>query len=313
MKNALYITLLWFGIPGLTIPMMAQSDPDPFDLSAQPYSLTEWASSSGAGNYPTSMAFQQFSSKDPSLTDKPDSDYECPYNLTSRSRIVGLDTGGIEFLNTSSSQNSSSCLTSGGYGGAAVLSLNTRGRQTIQVSFIAGTIAQGTGTPVPRIYAIRLQYRTSATDRWMDFNTPVEYSSENKTKGASDTFHVMLPPTCEDQSFMELRWKYYQANDNGSGNRPAMNLDNISVTSDPLVVTALSSGTTNPQRLSLYPNPVSGNRAQLTKVVSGEVFNIANKKIASLDQSNEIRISGWTEGTYILRTQKGETVTFVVR
>ncbi|MFA6572498.1 MAG: hypothetical protein WCT77_14815, partial [Bacteroidota bacterium] len=80
------------------------SYPVPFDLNDANYYLTKWDSSSvinPAGTYPPNIMFHQTSKIDPAMNDSMTSDWHCPYNLESKSRIIGLGERGIGFINTS--------------------------------------------------------------------------------------------------------------------------------------------------------------------------------------------------------------------
>ena len=84
-----------------------------------------------------------------------DSLWTLPYNLTSRSRINGLGTNGFAFINTGNPQASAGA----GYVGAAVLALDTLGKENIRVAWTGGTVVTN-----ERVYGIRLQYRVGDPD-----------------------------------------------------------------------------------------------------------------------------------------------------
>ncbi|MEJ5287116.1 MAG: hypothetical protein CH6_1165 [Candidatus Kapaibacterium sp.] len=204
--------------------------PTPFDLSTGNYSFTEWSATNPAGTYPTSMIFHRTSTQDPLLATEMTTNYTGAYNLTSGSRISGLGTDGVSFVNTSTNGNL----------GAAVLALNTINRTNIQVTWTGGFVKiAGTTT---REYRIRLQYRIGDTGSFLDVTdangNPVEYiyneyvGHPNPTTlpPHSQTFTVTLPASVEDQPVVYLRWKYYFLG-SGSGNRPELRIDDISVTS----------------------------------------------------------------------------------
>ncbi|MFN3269576.1 MAG: hypothetical protein ACK42G_03205, partial [Candidatus Kapaibacteriota bacterium] len=130
--------------------------PTPFDLSTGNYSFTEWSATNPAGTYPTSMIFHRTSTQDPLLATEMTTNYTGAYNLTSGSRISGLGTDGVSFVNTSTNGNL----------GAAVLALNTINRTNIQVTWTGGFVKiAGTTT---REYRIRLQYRIGDTGSFLD-------------------------------------------------------------------------------------------------------------------------------------------------
>lgn len=194
-----------------------QTLPSAFDLSSGNYSFTSWAASSTAGTYPSNMYFHRTGTQDPGLAVEMTTNYTTAYNLTSGTRINGMDADGITFVNTGTSGNL----------GAAVVGLNTTGRTNIQVSWLGGTHTQ---TDNNRVYAIRLQYRIGAGS-WTDVSGPVEYSSSGQTVGHTTSFGpTTLPAGCENQATVYLRWKYYSISGSG-GTRPRLRLDEISVTS----------------------------------------------------------------------------------
>lgn len=197
--------------------MLAQTLPSTFDLSTGSYTFTNWLASSAAGTYPANMYFHRTSTQDPGLTVEMTTDYTSAYNLTSGTRINGLDDDGFSFINTGTSGNL----------GAAVLGLNASGRINIQVSWTGGTVTQTDGS---RVYAIRLQYRIGAGS-WIDVPGPIEYNSSGQVNGHSTNFGpTMLPAECNNQPALYLRWKYYSV-PGGSGTRPRLRVDDITVAS----------------------------------------------------------------------------------
>lgn len=206
--------------------------PDAFDLSAGDFSFMEWAENETAGTYPANMVFRQSGQRDPELDDEMDSNWPCAYNLTSRSRINGLGADGISFLNTSSTQSSSTC-DGASYVGAAVVAIKTIDRTNIDVSWVASTLAFDTGSDDPRLYSIRLQYRNGVSGEFKDVKdedgNPVEYTMNGSIPNEK-AIRATLPYDAEDQPIVHLRWKYYQSYD-GSGQRPQLRLDDIEITS----------------------------------------------------------------------------------
>jgi hypothetical protein len=227
MRKLLTFSLLIMAISIYSIRVMGQTMPSLKDLSSSDYSFTSWASTAPAGTYPENMYFHRTSTQDPGLSIEMTSNYTSAYNSTSGTRINGMDDDGITFVNTSTNGNL----------GAAVLGLNTSGRTNIQVSWLGGTHTQTDGT---RVYAIRLQYRIGSGS-WTDVPGPVEYSSSGQSAGHSQNFGpTTLPSSCDNQPAVYLRWKYYSVS--GSGNRPELRLDDISVTSSPSSSNSITTG-----------------------------------------------------------------------
>ena len=83
-----------------------------------------------------------------------------------------------------------------------------------------------------RIYAIRLQYRVGVTNSFADVldakGAPVEYV-RNPVAGHSQTLGpVQLPEEVNNQSYVQLRWKYYYVT-GASGPRAELRGDDILV------------------------------------------------------------------------------------
>ncbi len=197
------------------------SYPSPWILENGPFSFNEWNKNSPAGSYPPHMIFRQTMTRDPQLNDEMDSDWKCPYNFTSRSRITGKGSEGFAFNNTSSTQYSEDCA-GAGYAGASVLALNTENRASIEVKWDAYTHTSET-----REYSIALQYRVGRTG---DFQNQGDVYVMNAADGHKQTFTSLLPPACENQPYIEVRWKYYYSGTT-TGGRPEMGVDDIYVTS----------------------------------------------------------------------------------
>jgi len=257
-------------------PLFSQSNPTPHSLASGDYTFTSWASTSPAGTYPSNMIFHYHTSTpglDPVYADQPDADWTSAYNLGSGARILGKDASGFSFLNTT---------TTSARVGAAVLGLNTQGRQNVQVTWTGGTVTSNT-----REYTIRLQYRVGSSGAWQDVldagNNPVQYVSN--TSGHSATLGpVTLPSAVNNQPEVYLRWKYYYSG-SATGGRPELRVDDITVTSD------AASGT--PTRLAITQitpaSPSTGNTFSVTVQShdnSGSPRNVTNATSFSLSRTS---------------------------
>lgn len=203
-------------------------------IAAGPYVFNRWDASSAAATYPAAMRLFQTDLVDPGLSTATDAPWTLPYNLTSRSRINGLDDNGIGFINTGSVQTQ----TGAGFAGAAVVALDTIGAQDIRVTWTGGTVV-----PNDRDYGIRLQYRVGGSGDFTDVpgpgGAPVEYL-RNPVAGHSQIIGpVTLPAAAENQSLVEIRWKYYFRS-GSSGARPQLRLDDIQVTAGPVTAESLA-------------------------------------------------------------------------
>lgn len=200
---------------------------DPHVLSAGDYAFSNWAADAWAGTYPAHTVVEQSTWEDPALQTELDGVWLLPYNLSSRSRAVGLGADGIGFINTGNAQEEPGA----GYLGSLRLGLNTAGREQVLVSWTVGT-----ATPGQRQYGMRLQYRAGGSMPWQDMvdteGAPYAYLSDGTAGHSHDFGPVRLPEALENMPYVELRWKYYHVS-GGSGNRPLLRLDNIRVTSQP--------------------------------------------------------------------------------
>lgn len=199
--------------------------PLPWALWQGEYRFDALPANTPAGEYPPAMFFLQSTDRDPGLDATFDLPWRLPYNLTSRSRVKGLDGRGVSFLNTGNPQEEPG----GGFLGAALLALNTEGVQRVQVTWTGGTI-----TPNSRPYALRLQYRIGAAGPFTDVTDvagqPVEYARSDIPGDFAVLGPVELPPVTAYQPLVHLRWVYYRtAEGPDSGPRAELRLDDIRV------------------------------------------------------------------------------------
>lgn len=212
--------------------------PEPHALSDGNFFFGEWSAESPAGSFPPHMIFLQSGVVDPGLeapllhpysiagdTASGD-DPELPYAATSRTRINGLGTDGISFINTGRAGRDL---------GAALLTLDTRGVTGIEVTWTAQTLR-----PNSRVYAIRLQARAGTDGEWQDVlvdGSPVEYVRE-ATSGPEDVIGpVSLGSEWEELEHLQLQWRYYHV-EVESGARAQLRLDDITITSSGVTQTA---------------------------------------------------------------------------
>lgn len=246
-----------------------QTNPTPYDLSSGNWTFTGWNASVPTGSFPgngangvnnttgvvvgaanANMVFWTHNTNDPAVTTNFTGDWSCRYNYTSRSRIQGRGTDGVMLTNTGNKQTVTCCndgTTCGsgteintGYIGAIVLGLNSTGRENIQVQWTAKLIAQQ-----PRIYRLRIQYRTNLSGgvnaNWQNLSPVEEYTTESKATGDVEAYTTSLPSACNNQSSFQIRWVYYYVS--GSGARPEIALDEINVSSSPTGAPTITTGT----------------------------------------------------------------------
>ncbi|MFN3952198.1 MAG: T9SS type A sorting domain-containing protein [Thermaurantimonas sp.] len=250
MKKSGYVHFLVSLLAFLSVTPGAfgQTNPPLHVLANGDYTFTQWAATEPATTYPSNMRFWRTNTQDPTLSAAASADYTDAYNLSSGTRINGLGQNGFSFINTGTNGNL----------GMAVVGLNATGRQNIQVSWTGGTFADN-----PRIYAIRLQYRIGTSGTWTDVldasNNPIQYQS-NPTAGHSQSFGpTPLPAAVNNQQEVYVRWFYYYIS--GSGARPQLRVDDITITSDPQ-----ASNTITTSNLSAAPVCLDGTNPQSVNV-----------------------------------------------
>jgi hypothetical protein len=203
--------------------------PTPSDLAAGGFRFGAWSSQQAAGTYPPHMLFVQSEMNDP-VRDTPllrayhipladaslpiDADF--PYAANARTRINGLGENGISFINTGRGRDL----------GAAILALDTTGRDQIRVKWKAGTI-----TPNERVYALSLQCRLGHDGPWTDFTdssgNPIQYIRHAEPHGQSFG-PLPLPAALQNQPYVQLQWRYHHLSGT-SGARAELGLDDIAV------------------------------------------------------------------------------------
>ncbi len=239
--------------------------PELHSLSTSPFSFTQWSNTSTAGTYPLSMRFWKAASDQVALNELPVDKYTGVYNLTTGSRINGLNTNGVSFVTTATE--------GAGFPLGAVVGLNTLGQDNINVSWVGGLVAQGNGSPTPRHYGLRLQYQVGQGSVWTDVAGPVEYLTMNQINGHEQVFGpTILPTACNNQPEVYLRWVYYFVNQNSGGTRPSIRLDEISVTSSTL--------STLPQ-ISASSSSLSGFNQVIGNVSSSQTFTVQGSNLSS--------------------------------
>lgn len=198
--------------------------PPAFTLSSCEYRFETWAPTATPGTYPANMSFVNMNAESPTLSASPADSVSGAYDLSSKTRINGLDSDGISFINTGSAnpgyvENSL---------GGAILALNTTSLTEASVQWTGGTV-----TANPREYNIRLRYRLGTSGSFTDLTdgagNPVEYV-RNATNGHSQVIGpVALPAVLLDKPYVQLLWQYYYTGTVTSGSRDQLRLDDIIV------------------------------------------------------------------------------------
>ncbi|MCX7744202.1 MAG: T9SS type A sorting domain-containing protein [Flavobacteriales bacterium] len=249
-------------------------------LCSGDYSFTQWAATEPAGTYPSNMIFHRFNAQDPLITAQDTANYSLAYNLTGGTRINGLGTDGISFLNTGTSGNL----------GAAVLGLNTLGRSNITVDFTAGLLAQ---TDNNRVYNLTLQYRVG-NGPWTDLTPAVSYTSSGQSVGHEQQFSgIVLPAACNNQPAVYLRWMYHRVG-TGSGTRPRIRLDDIYVTSSPLTTPLTDIVAVPASEASIIPSSVNGPINTISEGIQVWAFTVRDGGASGDSDNLPTLIDGFT-------------------
>jgi hypothetical protein len=198
------------------------ANPFSFNLLNCSYRLDGWSATAAAGTYPPNMQLVTMNQADPTLAATIADTVTGVYNLTSGTRINGLGTAGIAFINTGGGNTGYT----GSALGGALLALRTTGLNQVSVQWVGGTV-----TPNVRQYRIRLRYRLGNSGAFTDLldgaNNPVEYV-RNATAGHSQQIGpVALPASLLNKPYIQLLWQYYWTGVGTSGARDQLRIDDI--------------------------------------------------------------------------------------
>lgn len=271
-----------------------------FDMSTGNWTLTGWSSSVASSLYPTNgatgsdvttgvsssattsnMRFWKHGTGDPLIATVATANYTAAYS-SANSTIYGNGTNGIGFNGTSNSGI-----------GSAVLSINTTGRQDIQVSWTGRTIATGA-----RTYGIRLMYRIGTSGNFVDANSTASniFYPASTSIGSVIMPTITLPTAANNVSIVQIMWYYYNEATTTSGSRPTLGLDDITVSSTSNV---LCSGTPAPGNTIASLNPVvSGSSSVLSLQNSTSGSGVTYQWKSSPDNVTYTNISGATSNIY---------------
>lgn len=130
-------------------------------------------------------------------------------------------TGKLGFLNSGSVDNS------------LVLSINTGGQQNVQLRYDVMTIRNPyDGNSNSRINEVVVQYRIGNTGSFVNIGETAYQNDTITQTGSGVTLpqnlvnkSVLLPPACNNQPLVQLRWVNRQIS--GAGSRPGFAIDNI--------------------------------------------------------------------------------------
>ncbi len=293
--------------------LSAQSDPEPFDLSSGTYVLNNWPAAAPAGSYPANMVFQVYDNLDNNPGEDAEiiGDWLCRYDIESRSRILGEGPNGFSFINTGNTQDDQErCggepLDVGGYVGAALLALNTTGVEDVSGSYLATKLTLGSGLP-PREYVIRLEYRTGTEGAF----TPVEgteLSSDDYSVDDPQLINFTLPADASNQNVVQIRWRYFQREENDGGQRPQWRVGAINVSG---LFTSVVTGNREDKGLGVFPNPSADGNFTLNRRINGSIFDMTGKMIDQVSNADRISLVQYAKGIYLLKTEEGTVIKLV--
>lgn len=128
-------------------------------------------------------------------------------------------------------------LNSGSLNAAVTLAINTTNRHTVQVDYTLMTIRNPwNGITNTRISEATLQYRVGTSGPFTTLPAPVYTTLQVQQTGNVTTpqnpqpFTVQLPVACSDKPVVQLRWVARDASIVGTGMRPSVAVDDVSVT-----------------------------------------------------------------------------------
>lgn len=291
--------------------------PDPYDLDGNngAFLFNFWSEDEPEGSFPNHMVFLQTNVTDPNLSsmfltpynipedDLNDDDINnigFPYRNTRRTRLNGLNEDGISFINTGRDRDL----------GVALLALDTRGLSSATLDWEVSTLIANS-----RVYHMRLQYRTDISQDWKDYTdidgNIVEYE-RNPTENIREVISHPLPLELLNQENLQLRWVYYYTGErisSSSGARDMIGLHRIAVNGE--IITSADRDHDTFVPLSISPNPASGQDIQFNKPISGNLYDMKGRVLDRYDNASYAPIDTLRAGTYIIRTDDGESVRFV--
>lgn len=302
---------------------MAQTNPQPYDLSQGPYTMSAWDSASAAGTYPANMVFHC-----DTVLERPTflavADYTCRYNQPARARMKGRNSLGFSFSNSGTSLNDT-CGSTGNnipvpnrrFMGAAVLAINTTGLTNVLVSWtgrmLSNTIYGIGQNRSTRLYAVQLQYRVGTTGTWNDIQGSVFNSFVDTVFKANGTTEVIpmasLPADCDNQPVVQLRWNYKMTNTPGSGQRPELGVDEIVVGTN---ITTAVRNVLSGLPFSCYPNPNTTGVLRFNQPTSIRLFDAQGQLVLQTQNALQADVQNLSRGVYQLITQDGQKTRVVI-
>jgi Secretion system C-terminal sorting domain len=308
---------------------LAQVNITPHQLLTAPYVLLQWDSSSAAATYPPNSMFFTTSSINDTAVFASDAVWNCPYNFTQRSRVMGKNANGFSFRRTGA-VFSDACDTATAtnpptirkFPGAFVVAINSINCTGVTVNWTGrmfGTSATNMnfgpgGQNSTRNYVIKLQYSIGASGVWNDVPNSVFTALRTDTvnafrpNGSSLNLpDAVLPTSCDNQPVVLVRWLYTQIGA-GSGARAELAVDNIEIF--PQFTTSLTSLKTE-NKISFFPNPAN-NKLFLSAAADVKIMNALAQTVIKETKTKEINISILPKGIYFVSINNKEFQKLIV-
>lgn len=210
-----------------------------FDLSASNYS-EDFAAITNTTTWPAPISTNSWSAVAVNATGTiPDGSRTTIESLTftaGGSGGIQRGTSNLVFLSTGATDNSSAV--------AADLNLNFSARTTVNLSFIAAEVNNGTGD---RKGTLRVYYSTNGTTWTQITGGNLPFIATNNV-ASSATINVPIPSAVDGQSQTKLRFYYSNGTGGTTGNRPKISVDDVMVTSN-----SNASDTTPPAAVAKIP------------------------------------------------------------
>lgn len=246
--------------------VFSQTYPTAFDLSTGNYVFNGFSSGTTT-TYPASMQGWVFAGEPQSaITTDPLANRVLAQSSAAftTGSIKNEENLGISFLNSSTNHI-----------GAVVLCLNTLDRNQIQVSWTAAEM----GNPNPngdRSNALVLQYKIGNTETWTTIDNTTYITNLSQSLGVTplQNFSIMLPEELSNKPMIFIRWLYYL--NGGSGSRDRIRLDDITVSSQPLLKVQKIE---KPHIEILIANKVLTCKALSSYITEITIYNIHGKEL----------------------------------
>lgn len=278
-----------------------------YPLADCPYLLDSWSANATPGSFPPYAEFVYFDEDDPSDTATIEGITNGAYNLSSRTRIEGLNSQGIGFINTGNAEGNA------GYPGmrlgGMLVHLNTQNMNRGFVQWTGGTV-----TPNSRVYRIKLQYRLGERGPWTDLldsnGNPVEYVRNANFNHSEIIGPHALPTFLMGRECVQLMWRYYHTGERltqSSGARDFLRIDDIIISEgtaphEPLTMIEGTGGGRINGNLTVLPNETNGyDVAQFPGATYD--WNVSNGSILAGQNTPQISVQWGSNGVGLVEVE----------